>query len=266
MKSLLTSVRVAAAHPNRSVLPCNRPRRAWLIAILACAVALTAIINPTTFAADANTATGKMLIFRNIPSWGRSPDFEDASRTLKLPFEVKRSSEMKNVRLSDYSVIVIPGAQWETGFYADFGNAARAFDEYVKAGGVLLLELNGAENEGITLPGGATMVRHQGLENVIVMPAHPAVLPFAGKPKIAANLESHGYLAQVPSNALIIANVTTDDGAADKTTPTYVEYSHGQGRVIAACQCFHDRDRSGRGPLMPAVLTYAMSGKWHFPK
>jgi hypothetical protein len=266
MKSILTSVRVAAAHPNPSALRCNRPRREWLIAILACAVTLTAVTTPNSFAADDKSATGKMLIFRNIPSWGRTPDFEDASRTLKLPFEVKRSSEMKNVRLSDYSVIVIPGAQWETGFYADFGNAARAFDQFVQAGGVLLLELNGAENEGITLPGGATMVRHQGYENVIVMPAHPAVLPFAGKPKIEANLASHGYLAQVPSNAIIIANVTTGGGVADKTKPTYVEYPHGKGRVIAACQCFHDRDNSGRGPLMPAVLTYAMNGKWYSPK
>jgi hypothetical protein len=173
---------------------------------------------------------------------------------------------MKSVRLSDYRVIVIPGAQWETGYYEDFGNAARAFDEYVKAGGVLLLELNGAETEGITLPGGATMVRHAGFENVIVMPAHPAVLPFAGKPKIKANLASHGYLSQIPANALIIANVTTDGGTADKMKPTYVEYPHGKGRVIAACQCFHDRDESGRGPLMPAALTYAMAGNWHSPK
>lgn len=255
-------------HSNGLVLPCNYSRREWLIASLACAVILSGVINsPAAFAEDAKAAgTGKMLIFRNIPSWNRSPDFEDASRTLKLQFEVKRSSEMKSVRLSDYRVVVIPGAQWETGYYADFGNAVRAFDAYVQAGGVLLLELNGAENEGITLPGGATMIRHEGFENLIVMPAHPAVLPLAQKPKIAANLASHGYLSKVPSNALIIANVTTDGHAPDKTKPTYVEYPHGKGRVIAACQCFHDRDESGRGPLMPAALTYAMAGKWHSPE
>ena len=110
------------------------------------------------------------------------------------------------------------------------------------------------------------MIRHQGFENLIVKPAHPAVSPLAQKPKIQANLASHGYLSKVPSNALIIANVTSDGRTPDKTKPTYVEYPHGKGRVIAACQCFHDRDESGRGPLMPAVLTYAMEGKWHSPE
>ena len=49
-------------------------------------------------------------------------------------------------------------------------------------------------------------------------------------------------------------------------TPTYIEYKYGKGRVIAACQCFHDRDESGRGPLMSAGLSYAMAGKWYSPK
>ena len=109
------------------------------------------------------------------------------------------------------------------------------------------------------------MVRHEGYENLIIMPAHPVVLPLAGKPKIAANLASHGYLSKVPQNAVIIATVTTDGRTADKTKPTYIEYPHGKGRIIAACQCFHDQDESGRGPLMPAALTYAMAGKWYAP-
>ena len=260
--------RAGAPRPNPRCSDNKIPRRDWLGASLACAVVLAAVMGTPARAAEEGkaTGTGKMLILRNIPSWNRSPDFEDASRTLKLPFDVRPSSEIKNLRLADYRVIVTPGAQWETGYYADFAQAARAFDEYVQAGGVLLLELNGAENEGITLPGGATMRRHQGFENLIVLPAHPAVAPLAGKPKIAANLASHGYLSAVPVNALVLATVTADGRTADQTKPTYVEYAHGKGRVIAACQCFHDRDESGRGPLMPAALKYAMAGQWHASK
>jgi hypothetical protein len=229
---------------------------------------LTGLIQGPNMRAEESKATApaKMLIFRNIPSWDRSPDFEDANRTLKLSFDVKKSSEMKNARLSDYRVIVIPGAQWDTGYYSDFARAASAFDEYVRAGGVLLLELNGAEREGIKLPGGPSMVMHEGFDNLIVMPAHPAVAPLAQKPRISANLASHGYLEKVPGNALIIATVTTDGSTADKAKPTYVEYPYGKGRIIAACQCFHDQDESGRGPLMPAALSYAMKGKWHSPQ
>ena len=75
---------------------------------------------PDAVAADASSAAaGKLLIFRNIPSWNRSPDFEDASRTLGLAFDVKKSSEMKTTRMADYRVIVIPGApvHCEPGIY-----------------------------------------------------------------------------------------------------------------------------------------------------
>jgi len=60
----------------------------------------------------------KLLVFRNIPRGVANPDFEDALRTLKIPFEVKSSAEMKTARMADYRVIVIPGAQWETSFTA----------------------------------------------------------------------------------------------------------------------------------------------------
>ena len=221
---------------------------------------------PAGLAQPATESGGKILILRNIPSWKRTPDFEDACRSLKLAHDVKPSSEMKSARLSDYRVVVIPGAQWQTGYYTDFARSQSRFDEYVRDGGVLLLELNGAEREGITLPGGATMIPHEGFDNLVLMTEHPAVAPLARKPHIYANLASHGYLNKVPGDALVLVTVSNGSRAADKEKPTYVEYAHGRGRVIAACQCFHDRDKSGRGPLMPAALTYAMGGKWHAQK
>ena len=38
------------------------------------------------------------------------------------------------------------------------------------------------------------------------------------------------------------------------------------GRIIAACQCFHSQDRSGRGPLMQTLLAYAAAKQWFTPK
>jgi hypothetical protein len=236
-------------------------------AAVASAVMLVTMDSSVAMAGDASPAgAGKILIFRNIPSWNRTPDFEDAIRTLGLPFDVKKSSDMKGTRLSDYRVVLIPGAQWETGYYADFASAASAFDDYVKAGGTLLLELNGAEREGITLPGGASMMAHEGFNNLIILPRHPAVSSF-GQKRIEANLASHGYLVRVPADALVLATVAGEaNDSADMKKPTYVEYAHGKGRVIAACQCFHDQDNSGRGPMMPAAVTYAMAGKWYSAK
>lgn len=269
MKFNLVRTFIAAARqtfdPGTARSSLRIPRRAVLHAALMVA-SLSGL--PDAVAQNASSApAAKLLIFRNIPSWNRSPDFEESSRALGFSHDVKPASQMKSTRLSDYRVIVIPGAQWETDFYAEFARAAQAFDQYVQAGGILLLELNGAEQDGITLPGGPSMVGHEGYSNLIVMPRHPALAPFANKPRITANLASHGYLKGVPANALVLVTVMKDgDGTADTTKPTYVEYAHGKGRVIAACQCFHDQDESGRGPLMPAVLTYAMAGKWFSSK
>jgi hypothetical protein len=64
---------------------------------------------------------------------------------------------------------------------------------------------------------------------------------------------------------LVLASESTG-GQADPTKPTFVEYQYGAGRVIAACQCFHDRDNSGRGPLMDTVINYATEKKWYAGK
>jgi len=237
-------------------------------AVVGTAIALVAFTSVTTTAVakEAGGFSGKILVFRNIPSWNRNPDFEDVLRTMGYQFEVKKSSDMAGADLSAYAIIVIPGAQWKTGYYDEFARAGGRFDEYVKNGGVLLAELNGAEREGITMPGGAKMVAHGAFDNLIVMPGHPALKPLEGKPRINANVASHGYLEGVPTSALVLAvEMAAFAASPDLTKPTYVEYQYGKGRVIAACQCFHDRDNSGRGPLMPAELQYAAAGKWYSP-
>jgi hypothetical protein len=214
--------------------------------------------------APAATAPKKILVFRNIPSWNRSPDFEERLMELGLDFEVKPASLMATADLSPYRFVVIPGAQWKTDFYPTYAANVERFDRYVTNGGILVFELNGAERAGLSLPGGVSMVNHGSLDNTILLPEHPILVPFGGKP-IRANASSHGYLTSVPTNALILAAETTD-GQPDPEKPTFIEYSYGAGRVIAACQCFHDQDRSGRGVLMPTLLSYAAEKKWYSPK
>jgi hypothetical protein len=215
-------------------------------------------------AAAPSAAKFKVLVFRNQPSWNRSPDFEDTLSDFGIDFVVEPSSMMETKELADYRVIVIPGAQWRTDFYQTFNDQAQRFDRYVTNGGVLVLELNGAEQDGVLLPGGVTMARNGSRENTILYPDHPALTPFGGR-NIRANYASHGYLEGVPTNALVLVTETID-GKGDTTKPTFVEYAHGKGRVIAACQCFHDQDNSGRGVLMPTLLTYATERKWYVPK
>ena len=215
-------------------------------------------------AAKTANSPATALVFRNIPSWKRHPDFEDALTEMKTTFDVKTSAEMASTDLTPYRFVIIPGAQWRTDFYQQYAANAERFDRYVTNGGTLVLELNGAENDGITLPRGIRMVKHGSLANTILVPDHPILTPFAGRP-IKANAASHGFLDGVPKDALVLVTETTD-GQADTNKPTFIEYKHGAGRVIAACQCFHDQDNSGRGPLMETLLDYASERKWYSPK
>jgi hypothetical protein len=215
-------------------------------------------------AALATNAPAKVLVFRDIPSWKRHPDFEDDLSMMDIEHEVKPSAEMGSTELAPYRVVIIPGAQYKGDYYKEYAAQSGRFERYVTNGGTLVLELNGAEDHGIPLPAGVSMVSHGSRDNTLLLPGHPILIPLGGR-AIHANFASHGYLEGVPKDALVLVAETVD-GEADKTKPTFVEYPHGAGRVIAACQCFHDRDGSGRGPLMETVISYSVEKKWFTPK
>ena len=218
-----------------------------------------ALTTPTVAGASTN-----VLIFRNVRSWRRQVDFEEALTELGMKFDVKLSAEMSSTDPAPYAFVVIPGAQWQDDYYFQYAENAGRFERYVTNGGTLVLELNGAERDGITLPVGVKMVKHGSTDNVVLVPDHPILNPLGGK-TIHANYASHGYLEGVPKDALILAAEMVDEQAA-MDRPTFVEYRFGAGRVIAACQCFHDQDGSGRGILMETTLNYAAEKKWFAAK
>ena len=209
-------------------------------------------------------AQTNILIFRNVRSWKRTPDFEEALTELGLKFDVKHSAEMGDTDLSRYRCVIIPGAQSKDDYYIQYMDNAPQFDRFVTNGGTLLLELNGAENAGIPLPRGVSMARHGATDNAILLTKHPILDPLGGR-VIHANYASHGYLEGVPKDALILATEMVE-GKPALDRPTFVEYPHGVGRVIAACQCFHDRDGSGRGILMETAISYVAERQWYVPK
>jgi hypothetical protein len=60
------------------------------------------------------------LIFRNIRSWNRKPDFEEALTELGYKYDVKLSAEMGATDLSSYAFVIIPGAQWKDDYYHQY--------------------------------------------------------------------------------------------------------------------------------------------------
>jgi hypothetical protein len=217
----------------------------------------------TTKTTPAVTASRKVLIFRNQPSWNRKRDFEEVLTELGFAFDVKPSADMGMADMTPYSFVVIPGSQGGD-YYEDYTTSAARFDRYVTGGGTLVLELNGAEDNNLTLPAGVTMAKNGARDNLITLPDHPILVPFQGK-QIHASYASHGYLQGLPEGALTLATETTgSQPALDR--PTFAEYALGKGHVIAACQCFHDRDNSKRGILMPTLVSYAAEREWYSAK
>ena len=227
-------------------------------------VSPVAATKPKDLAPSTPNSVTNVLIFRNVRSWRRKVDFEEALTEQEIKFDVKLSAEMAATDLSPYRFVIIPGAQGRDDYYHQYAENVERFDRYVTNGGTLLLELNGAERDGITLPGGASMVGHGAKDNAVTLPDHPILNPLGGKP-IHATYASHGYLQGVPKGALILATEMAD-GQPSVDKPTFVEYAHGAGRVIAACQCFHDQDGSGRGILMETAINYALEKQWYSPK
>jgi hypothetical protein len=182
-------------------------------------------------------------------------------RALGHTVDVKESSGMGNADLSRYAAIIVPGAQPQREYYPDYIRHAARFDDFVAQGGTLIYELNGAEGTALVLPEGVKMTPSTGLENTILAGSHPIFSAWSGERLIRANAASHGYLSGVPQNALVLA-VESKGGETFADRPTFVEYAHGKGRVIAACQCFHDQDQSGRGPWMVTLIDYAAAKSW----
>ncbi len=202
-------------------------------------------------------ATGNFLVFRNKSSWNRLTDFENVLPEIGCTYVQQESEAMANLDLSPYNVVIIPGFQ-DSAYYKNYIDNVARFNDYVAKGGILLLELNPGVNTSFVLPRGITMTPHSALENAIVATDHPIFLPLSGQRRIWARHASSGYFQNVPDDADILA-IETNGTDALPDRPTFIEYPYGKGRVIAAFQCFHDRDGSGRGPMMESVISYALT-------
>ncbi len=196
------------------------------------------------------------LVLRDNASWNRPTDFEDVLAILDYNYEQKSSHSMADLNLNSYDVLIIPGGQ-KNEFYEEYVLHSEKFDQYVSNGGTLILELNGAEEVINKLPNGVSLIANKAIENHIIDSSHPILLPFTGVNSFEARYASMSYFKDVPDNAIILT-IESEAGTLFKDRPTFIEYVYGEGRVIAASQCFHDRDGSGRGPLMESVVSYAL--------
>jgi len=147
-----TAVSIVARVRNILARSTEPHRRRPMIAATCAAVALvvfSGFSGAIRVDAAASMPVARALVVRDVESWNRIPEFEAKLGDLGYASATIRSTDMATTDFSQYSLIVIPGAQRQTTFHADFAKAADRIDRFVQGGGTLLLEVNGAESEGI---------------------------------------------------------------------------------------------------------------------
>jgi len=185
-----------------------------------------------------------LLIQSSLP-WGLDSN-EIIIENLNYRYYQINMNEINNVNMDDYQVILIVNDQ-EQSFYDYYKSNYDFFVNYVRSGGVLLFFAcdNGwAEGElKETLPGGILTESEFECSNIIINNDHPIVSGVLTNNSLALtntdlndNTCSHAYFSNVEEkiNDQSIFNVDIIFKGSDSNMPTLIEYSLGNGKVIAS--------------------------------
>lgn len=180
-------------------------------------------------AADADTPP--VLVVKDCEPWTVAAN-EQALDDVGVHYRVVTSSELSDVTLSEYDVVVFPSTQ-PSYYYRRLEDASDRIESFVDGGGTLVAHMVNtgwpctAYYEYDYVPGGLGKQNHYDDHNATVVDEdHPVAdgitdSSIDGYQTILADLEN------VPASAnTIIENAETGN-------PTYVEYSHGDGTVLA---------------------------------
>jgi len=178
------------------------------------------------------------LIIMDVNPWTLT-SLQDALSYLGYSYDIVGSSDLPNVNLKDYKVVIIASDQPDS-FYDNMVANKMLLEEYVSGGGILVAHMcdmgwSGGFWEEPFLPCAPNLSHEtEYMENLsIVDPTHPII---SGPHGTLTNdnidnwhYSSHGYFTNLPANAKILI------GAADNPTgkPVYVWWTCGRGAVFA---------------------------------
>lgn len=180
--------------------------------------------------------TKDKLIVMDVNPWGLT-SLQDALDSLGYSYDIVSSSDLPNVNLKDYKVVIITSHQPDS-FYNNMVANKMLLEEYVSSGGILAAHMCDTQSdfwEESFLPGAPNLSHETELINdlSIVDPSHPII---SGPHGTLTNdnidnwgYSSHGYFTNLPADAKILI------GAADNSTgkSVYVWWTYGRGAVFA---------------------------------
>lgn len=179
----------------------------------------------------------KVLLLKNRNAWS-STALESTLSSLGITYDVMNSDQFKQTSLDEllnnYYMIIIESDQ-DQKFYDTIIQERTKLEEFVKAG--RFLHINACDHgwgRGVwkgTLPGGLTVIRRFSYYDYDVVNQRWLYSTYA----------SHGYFANVPQDAEILAVQSTNQYSPtepDYSKPTTVEFKFGKGMIYATMETF----------------------------
>lgn len=201
------------------------------------------------------------LVVKNCDPWLVAAN-EIVLDEMNVAYDVIDSNDLQRLDASDlgqYSAVVLPSTQSQ-GYYADLVDARETLDAYVSDGGTLVAHVTdagwpcSARWNTSFLPKGVEHVTdyHNYLDTAA---DHPVVEGVSDGDLDYWGYSTHGYLTNVPSSATTVIGYQGNPDAR----PTYLEYTHGEGRVLTTTQTLEwaFRDYGATPKVLRNELRYA---------
>ena len=194
-----------------------------------------------TYGDDVGTADAdeRALVLKDCNPWMTTAN-EDVLGGRGVTYDVRNSESLPNIDLDEYGVVVVPSGQSQS--YVDqLVEEKEKLAAYVESGGTLVAHAAfsawacSADWETSYLPGGVMPVRVSGFfENNALErldSGHPVVSGLSDDDLSFWWSSTQGYLTGLPDRATRVVGIQ-----GDEARPTYVEYTYGNGVVLATMQ------------------------------
>lgn len=216
--------------------------------------------------AMANVGSGggqSALIVKDCNPWYAAAS-EYVLGEMGVSYTVINSDMLADEDLGAYSIVVIPSTQSGT-YYRRLSKNSEKIERYVENGGTVVGHIGDGGYPcyggyaGSFLPKGVGHTLEY-YDNVSVVDgSHPVLEGISPGALDGWNYSTHGYLTNVPDDADIVYGVAGDP----RERPTFAEYDHGNGRVLATTQTMEWPFYSsyyGTRQLLKNELAYALEG------
>lgn len=217
----------------------------------------------TSINADSGDGGESALIVKDCNPWYAAAN-EYVLAEMGVPYTVINSDMLADEDLDAYTIVVFPSTQ-SGSYYRRLSNNSEKIERYVENGGTVVGHIGDGGYPcyggytGSFLPKGVGHTLQYYDDMSVVDDDHPVLEGISPGALDDWNYSTHGYLTNVPGDATAVYGVSGDPTAR----PTFVEYGHGSGRVLATTQTMEWPFYSsyyGTRQLLRNEIAYALEG------